>query len=55
MCDVATWMCSRSFMIDDITRAVEFDSKKGASWRSTRSNTSCRKSVTAENPTEVTT
>ena len=31
ICDSATWIFSRSFMIDDITRAVELASKKCAS------------------------
>ena len=31
MCDSATWIFSRSFMIDDMTRAVELDSKNCAS------------------------
>ena len=39
-----------SFMIDDITRAVELFSKKCASCCSTRSNTAWRRSVTAEKP-----
>ncbi len=39
MCEVATWIFSRSFMMDDITRPVELDSKKCASCRNTRSNT----------------
>ncbi len=51
MCEVATWIFSRSFMIDDITRAVAFDSKNSASWWTTRWKTSWRRSVTAEKPT----
>ena len=51
MCEVATWIFSMSFMMDDITRPVELDSKKCASCRSTLSKTVCRRSVTAEKPT----
>ena len=38
-------------MMDDITRAVELALENCASWCSTRSNTVCRRSVTAEKPT----
>ena len=51
MCEVASCTLSMSFMIDDISRPVECDSKNSAPCFSTLSNTSSRRLVTAEKPT----
>ena len=39
MCEVATWILSMSFMMDDINRPVEWVSKNSAPWRITLSKT----------------
>jgi hypothetical protein len=51
MCEVATWILSMSFMIDDISRPVDCDSKNSAPCRSTFSKTVCLRSVTVDSPT----
>ena len=51
MCEVASCTLSMSFMIDDMRRPVECDSKNSAPCFSTLSNTVSRRLVTAENPT----
>ena len=52
MSELATWILSMSFIIDDISRPVEVASKKAAPCRSTLSNTWLRRSFTAEKPTK---
>ena len=54
MCDDATWIFSMSSMMDDISRPVELLSKNCESWRSTRSKTFWRRSVTTAVPTQFT-